>query len=181
VGYDEEGNLVPEPTTKLYPSRLVGRKKPEWDTELPFQIYRVYDEVHAALCNNISVLGGIGIRAIVETVCKHQGLTTGNLQNKIDGLAAAGVITQAGADILHNLRIMGNTAAHEVKAHTAEELGTAMDVIENLLMNVYILPERARKLPKSKPTTAAPTKKQNAPTTHGAKKPSTPKPTITKS
>ena len=88
------------------------------------------------------------VRAIVETICKHQGLTQGNLETKIDGLATTGVITTAGAEILHSLRFMGNVAAHEVKAHKTEELGTAMDVVEHLLLGVYVLPGRAKKLPK---------------------------------
>src|ERR1035437_3227305 len=100
IGYDEDGKIIVEPTIKLYPSRLVGRKKLEWSGELPYKIYRVYDEVHAALCNNFNVLAGIGIRAIVETICKHKGLTAGNLKVKIDGLATANVITPAGAVIL---------------------------------------------------------------------------------
>jgi hypothetical protein len=148
VGFDDHGHQILIPTIKLYPSRIVGRKKLEWSGEVPYPIYRVYDEVHAALCNNFNVLAGIGIRAIVETICKHEGLTEGDLKGKIDGLAKTGVITKAGADILHSLRFMGNVAAHEVKAHTTEELGTAMDVIEHLLLGAYILPVRAKKLPK---------------------------------
>ena len=148
VGHDAKGEEFLIPTIKLYPSRIVGREKLERAVQLPYQIYRVYDEVHAALSNDLNVLAGIGIRAIVEAVCQNEGLDKGSLEKKINDLAARGTVTKAGATILHNLRFMGNAAAHEVKAHTTEELGTAMDVIEHLLTGVYILPARAKKLPK---------------------------------
>jgi len=59
-----------------------------------------------------------------------------------------GVLTKDGADILHSLRNMGNDAAHEVKPHSEVELNVAFDVVENLLENVYLLPQKAKKLPK---------------------------------
>ena len=40
------------------------------------------------------------------------------LAQKIGGLVTLNLITQTEADILHDLRFMGNKAAHEVKART---------------------------------------------------------------
>ena len=42
---------------------------------------------------------------------------------------------------------MGNKAAHEVKAHTRDELNLAFDVVEHLIKAVYLLPEQAKRLP----------------------------------
>ena len=71
-----------------------------------------------------------------------------NLEKKIDGLHSMGLITGDGAKILHSLRFMGNEAAHKMKVHTNAQMSAAFDVIEYLLMGVYILPERADILPK---------------------------------
>lgn len=60
------------------------------------------------------------------------------------------VLTKSGAEMLHRTRILGNTAAHEVKPHSEAVLSLAMDVVEHLLTNVYILPSAAEKLPKRK-------------------------------
>jgi hypothetical protein len=57
------------------------------------------------------------------------------------------LIIQTEAEILHDLRFMGNKAAHEVKAHSTQELNLAFDVVEHLLKTVYILPEQAKRLP----------------------------------
>jgi hypothetical protein len=146
--YDDEG--VPIPTVKLYPSRLIGRKKLPWDAVMPYRIYRVYDQVHEALCTNLNILVGTGIRAVVEAVCTDQGLNKGNLESKIDGLVDEGVITKRDAGVLHSLRFMGNAAAHEVKAHTTEELSIALQIVEHVLTSVYTMPDLAQKLPKVK-------------------------------
>jgi hypothetical protein len=47
-------------------------------------------------------------------------------------------------------RIMGNVAAHEVKPHKENELNTAFDVVEHLLVGVYLLPAKAAILPEKK-------------------------------
>ena len=62
---------------------------------------------------------------------------------KIDNLAAQHVLTTASATILHKIRSLGNAAAHEVKPHSERQLGLAMDVVEHLLKDVYILPKLA--------------------------------------
>ena len=114
---------------------------------LPHNVYRIYQEAHGALCAELGILAGLGLRALVEAVCVDRQVTNGNLQSKIDQLATAGHITQAGARILHSLRFMGNAAAHEVKAHTPQQLNAAFDVVEHLLQGVYVLPSQAANLP----------------------------------
>lgn len=60
------------------------------------------------------------------------------------------VLTKSEAEMLHGMRMLGNTAAHEVKPHSETMLGDAMDVVEHLLTNVYILPTSTAKFPKRK-------------------------------
>jgi hypothetical protein len=85
---------------------------------------------------------------LVEVVCKERKAPGKDLQKRIDGLVENGDLTAAGAAILHSIRTMGNEAAHEVKAHASEDLSTAFDVVEHLLMGIYILPAKASKLPR---------------------------------
>jgi len=94
----------------------------------------------------LSILSGIGIRAIVEAVCKEKKTTGKNLQERIDDLVKKQLLTPASAEILHNLRVLGNKASHEVKPHNAEQLAVAMDVIDHLLMDAYILPLKVEKV-----------------------------------
>lgn len=96
----------------------------------------------------LPVLTGIGIRAIVETVCNDRGATGAKLFQKINSLVALKLITQQEATVLHDLRFMGNEAAHRVKGHKSDELNLAFDVVEHLLNTVYLLAEKTMRLPK---------------------------------
>lgn len=128
---------------ELYPSRTEGRQCLDDEHLLPSDLERVYRETVSALNNKQPVLAGIGIRAIIETVSKAKNASGRDLFGKINDLVTKGVLTQEGADILHKLRVLGNSAVHEVKAHKPVELNLAMDVVEHLLQAVYILPFHA--------------------------------------
>ena len=129
---------------KLYPSRVEGRKKLKDTKLLPTKVRSIYEETHNALCEGLRVLVGIGLRAIIETVCKDKEAEGSNLNKKIDSLVAKGMLAEDGAQILHKLRTLGNRAAHEVKPHSEEQLALAMDVAEHLLEGAYIFPEKAK-------------------------------------
>lgn len=126
-----------------YPNPERNRTSIEDDYILPNNLQRIYKETIAALNNNSPVLAAIGIRAIIETVCKDKNTSGKDLNTRINDLVVQGVLTKDGSAILHKLRSLGNEAAHEVKPHSNVQLGLAFDVIEHLLQGVYILPHHA--------------------------------------
>lgn len=127
----------------LYPSRINNWQLIEDYHLLPNDLRRIYQETVSALNNDLPILSGIGIRAIIETVSKEKQAAGNNLARKIDDLVAKGVLTTDGATILHKIRALGNEAAHSVKAHTATEMKVAMEVVEHLLQAAYIIPYNA--------------------------------------
>jgi hypothetical protein len=142
VGEDE---YQYQATVNVYPKPREGRQLIADVGLLPDKIQRIYEETLKSLNDTQPVLCGIGTRAIIETVCKDKSATGSDLYSKINSLVGLGVLTQDGADILHKLRTLGNDAAHEVKPHSLQELGLAFDVVDHLLLGVYILPEHAKK------------------------------------
>src|ERR1700686_2440867 len=130
----------------LFPPRIVGRPPLRDVWCLPGQIRQVYDETRAAIIAHLPVLAGIGIRAIIETVCKEKNATGKNLKEKINSLADLRLIAKREGEILHSLRFMGNAAAHETKAHSSEELNTGFDIVEHLLNTVYLLERQQYRL-----------------------------------
>lgn len=106
---------------------------------LPANVRRIYDETLIALPSEAPVLAGIGLTALIETICKEKNATGPNLLAKIDSLVSSGILTPASAAILHKIRTLGNAAAHEVKPHSDRQLGLAMDILQHLLKDVYIL------------------------------------------
>jgi hypothetical protein len=142
TGRDEYESVM---QVELYPNPEAGRL-PIADVEIvPGDLQRIYEETLKTLNTGQRVLTGMGIRAIVETVCKDRQAKGGDLSKKINDLVSQGVLSQDGATILHKLRTLGNEAAHEVKPHSNVHLGLAMDVIDHLLQGVYILPYHATK------------------------------------
>lgn len=140
TSYDGDGDYVVD--ENIYPSRVDGVKGLGDDTYyLPTNVRRVYDETLNALSNQLPVLAGIGLRALLETVCKEKNATGHDLLKKIDSLVTASVLTPASAAILHKIRTLGNNAAHEVKPHSDRQLSLAMNIVEHLLKEVYILPK----------------------------------------
>lgn len=149
---EETGETYYTPTSDLYPTRVAGRHRLRQVYFLPPAVFRIYNETHSALCNKQPILAGVGIRALVETVCNEKAAVGGNLEQKIDNLVTIGVLTQNGAETLHSMRILGNAAAHQVMPHSEETLGLAMDVVEHMLTDVYVLPAATQNLPKRKPS-----------------------------
>lgn len=127
---------------KLYPEASIERDSIADFHLLPEQIRAIYLEAAKALYSNQPVLAGIGIRAILETICKDKGAPGENLFQKIDGLRTQGFLSPNGALILHKLRVLGNKSAHEVMPQNSEQLSLAFDVLDNLLVNVYVLEPR---------------------------------------
>jgi hypothetical protein len=140
VGPDEFESVVYE---DIYPSRVEGRKGLEDKVRyLPSKVQNIYTETLQALNSKSPILAGIGLRALVETVCQEKSAEGSNLVKKIDDLTEKKILTPTGAQFLHKIRTLGNTAAHEVKPHNEKQLGLALDVIEHLLTDVYILPKQ---------------------------------------
>ena len=133
---------------RLYPELSGGRAAMPKAELLTSSIQQIYEETLSALNGDMRVLAGIGIRALVETMCKDRNAKGGNLETRIDDLVSQGTLAREGAEILHGLRIMGNQAAHEVRPHTAEDLNVALDVIEHALLGIYVLPAQTGQLPR---------------------------------
>ncbi len=129
---------------KLYPPRLEGRKGLGNDAVyLPSKVRPIYDETLTALSVQSPILAAIGLRALVEAVCQEKAAKGSDLFKRIDNLVEQRVLTPAGATILHKIRTLGNAAAHEAKPHSDRQLALAMDIVEHMLKDVYILPRQA--------------------------------------
>jgi hypothetical protein len=83
---DEGGETDLWITEELYPPRKGNRKPLPHAAKLPPRIAHLYSEVHRALQDEFPVLAGIGIRAIIEAVCKHKHERGGTLEKKINSL-----------------------------------------------------------------------------------------------
>ncbi|MCS3768337.1 hypothetical protein HNP12_002411 [Aeromonas hydrophila] len=148
--YDENGNtgVYHCETIKYYPARMEGLNYIDVD-KLPLKILDIYKETQFSIENEQYVLAGIGIRAIVETVCKDLKASGKSLSEQINSLKNMSIVTSEGAETLHKLRILGNKAAHEVKAHDSQQLRLAMKIIDHMLDGTYVIPQEVEEVFKS--------------------------------
>ena len=132
-------------TVTYYPGRVVGSKIID-HISLPLDIDDIYQEARIALDNDLLILSGIGIRAILDTICSDVKAKGRNLEHKIDDLHARSLVTQEGVQTLHKIRVLGNDAAHRGKAPSKRQLLLALEVIEHILVGTYIIPYQAKKV-----------------------------------
>lgn len=148
--YEPDENGEPQrlkPRVFLYPQRVSGEVLTSDFVHLPEQIVDIYTETEKALADDMPILAGMGLRLIVEAVCHDRRANGRNLDQRIDRLVEIGLLTQTSAEMLHSLRIIGNASAHQAASHSPDILRTAFVVVDNLLRNVYVLPQTTSKLP----------------------------------
>ncbi len=133
-------------TWKTYPRGQGERQAIEQIHDLPVKVRAVYKEVIGAMNAQLPVLAGVGLRALIEAVCRDQGINGGNLEALIGGLATNGILSKAQADILHTHRFLGNAAAHEVTPAQPRELVAALEIAENVLRTIYVLPSLSKQV-----------------------------------
>ena len=130
--------MVPEWT--VYPTSE-GEKEPlEKYYLLPTRVKGIYLEVIKSINGDLLLLSAIGLRALLEAICKDRAVTGGNLGKLIDGLADEGVLSEKQSQILHGLRFMGNAAAHEIERPHREEVLAALGIADAMLNVIYVLP-----------------------------------------
>lgn len=152
---------------KLFPDVAKNREPISDLEEFPPLTRRVYLETLTALSGNAPILAAIGIRAIIESICKDLNTGKKNLEKNIDALADLGHLSKKQAELLHNHRFMGNVAAHEIQPPKPASLIAALDIAETLLKTIYILPRIADAIPKP----AAKKKAQQGATAQSATRP----------
>jgi hypothetical protein len=75
-----------------------------------------------------------------------------NLEGKVEGLREKGFVTVDHSTVLHETRLFGNEAAHELQRPRPETVKSAVEIMEHTLENMYELTVKARSLRLSKRT-----------------------------
>lgn len=142
----------------LYPDPASQRRPIDGNQKFPATTRRVYLEVLKALSHGAPLLAAIGLRALIESICRERKTSKGDLAQRIDELVGQGLLSRRQADFLHTHRFLSNVAAHEIRAPDQQELLAALDIAETVLKTIYVLPGlaasirtgRARRRQKSK-------------------------------
>ncbi|MGW4299971.1 DUF4145 domain-containing protein [Streptomyces sp. NPDC004646] len=113
--------------------------------EAPESVREVFSEAALAEAAGALRLAGIGYRAAVEQIVKERGAAGNNLYERITGLTALGV-SQDIVDDFHEARFVGNDAAHDALAYSAEEIADVADLITEAVLVLYVQPAQRAKM-----------------------------------
>ncbi len=124
---------------KTYPG--IGRSI---NTEnVPDRVREAFREGADCFANQCYVASAILIRKTLEELCADKGATGGNLYQKITNLGTQMTIPTSLIEAMHNLRLLGNDAAHlESQTYNQigpEELELSIDVTQKIITSVYQL------------------------------------------
>ncbi len=151
---------------------LSGELQTYWPTttgnkdfpDVPEAIGAAANEAHLCLAAD-SPRGAVALaRAVVESVAKEKGITTGNLQSKIDNLYKNGHISEAMKEAAHEIRFAGNEVAHGdlvTEPPAAEDAQEIVSLMDTILERVYQEPAQVERIRKQRENRKA---KQAAPT-----------------
>ncbi|HEX7413477.1 MAG TPA: DUF4145 domain-containing protein [Bacteroidia bacterium] len=133
----------PKVEIETYPGSLRGHASLNFH-QLPPKIKDVYLQTLLAFKGKSNLLTGVGFRAIIEAVCLEEKIKGSNLEKKINSLAQNRLITEKEAERLHSIRFLGNDSVHEMEIPHNEKLLLALQIIEHLLKNLYLIDNEAK-------------------------------------
>ncbi|MGY0070211.1 DUF4145 domain-containing protein [Streptomyces sp. QTS137] len=127
--------------TQIYPEQTPRQLGPE----APLAVREVFAEATLAEAAGAFRLAGIGYRATVEQIVKDKAAAGKNLYERITSLTALGV-TQDIVDAFHEARFVGNDAAHDALAYSAEEIADIAELVIEAVVVLYVQPAQRAKM-----------------------------------
>lgn len=129
----------------VWPTMVASTTYPD----VPETIASAARESHQALAASAPRASVAMARATLEATAKDKGITHGNVQSKIEQLAADGYISDSMKEAAHEIRFAGNEAAHAdllsepISVDDAKEIVELMDAI---LERVYEEPAKVARV-----------------------------------
>jgi len=135
LNINQKGEVEPEIT--FWPTINFRDIEIKQISNLPINVRKIYYEIIKSYNLKLYTLCSAGIRVIIEAVCKEENILGNDLETKINGLKDKEIITENIKEGLHQNRIIGNEALHEIITFGDFELKTAIELIEILLESHY--------------------------------------------
>ena len=128
----------------IYPPRKVHAVQAKKFVKLPSKLEGIYNEIIEAFDAGCYILSAGGLRALLEGICSDKGITHGSLNSRINGLVQW--VPESVVRNLHGFRFLGNQALHQLDPPEQEDLGLAIEVIEDVMNAIYELDYKSGRL-----------------------------------
>jgi Domain of unknown function (DUF4145) len=148
----ENGIVIRDGTKILNRHRVWPRSSRQAPPDVPTDLARDYREASEVLDRSPRASAALSRRCLQHVLVDHLNVAGGDLNAQIDAVTGTGKLPSQVEDALHALRIIGNFAAHPVKAKTTgdivdvepDEAEWTLEVLEQLFDHVFVAPARAQ-------------------------------------
>ncbi len=143
-------------TEKEYFPPVVSRRRPKWAVDRtesigPRGLLHLLHEVYLALHADSRRLATMGARALLDMVLLDKVGDLGGFGIKLNAMQTQGFIAPEQRKFLEALLEVGNASAHRGHYPSSEDLDHAMDILENMISQIYLLPAAGKSLKRSTP------------------------------
>lgn len=103
---------------------------------LPDSIQETFNEVVIALNNKLEILSGLGLRTLLEQICKHF-IKDDDLGVILKKFESEGYISTKQRELLDDIRYIGNDAAHRAEANSIKKHKLSLSILINLIQLLF--------------------------------------------
>jgi hypothetical protein len=139
---------------RYFPSPM-SRRQPDWSLNLILgfeggpeeeQLGNLFGEIYQAIAADQVLLGAMGIRAFLERVMIAKVGDKGTFANNLKAFHEGGYISQVQKEAMSKVLDAGSAVIHRLFKPTAEELNTALDIMEGIYAAIYVHGQAASKI-----------------------------------
>lgn len=145
---------IPWDNEVTYFPPAVSRQLPSWqhNESFPEELRAVLQEVYRSLDANNRLLPMMGARTLIDMLMVEKVGDVGTFGDKLKKLEALGFISSHNREVLSAALDLGSAVSHRGHVPNPEDANAVMDIVENLLHAVYVLPGMAERLRTNTPT-----------------------------
>jgi len=135
-----------EVEVRYFPPAM-SRYLPKWRHSLPNSMRLLLEEVYRSLDSENLRLPMMGARTLVDMLFFEQlKKDVGSFKQKLEALEKKGIVSPKNREVLDAALDAGSAAAHRGHEASEYEIRAVMDIVENMLQSVYVLPKMAKNL-----------------------------------
>lgn len=144
----------PREEIKYFPS-AISRRRPEW-LSVPFwvehgEIESLLNEIYVAIHEDLRVLVATGVRTLIDMVVTEKVGDVGDFPSKLSAVEKSGFISPSNREFLEVTIDAGSASAHRGFKPSQKDLNLLLDITENLISSIYILPDEIKALSQKVP------------------------------
>jgi Domain of unknown function (DUF4145) len=141
------------PNVEIFPRTKVTRQRPVWfedflgfDSALPVPLNKMLRQVYEAFDEKLFWLVIMGTRAVIEAVMISKVGDQKSFAENLSQFSKQGYITDSHRQALNAAIDEGSAAIHKAKITNSATALAAIQVMENVLEAIYVLPEHEKQL-----------------------------------